>query len=237
MRAWLCLSCLLVIGTVGCDFFRPDPLPPRGDEWVVDEVREREARRGGKCDHPRTFYRDRDGDGFGDPKESVRGCTPPDGYVENGEDCYDRNAKAHPGQTDAFATDRGDGSFDYDCDGKEERRLVSRAFCREKEDGSGCVYASGWLDRKIPRCGQKGRWKFFECVSRAVPKQQEAPEQPGANAAAPGSGHGQTPGPSTAASRIPGSTGPFPSSQPSEFVTVHHCRGRDLPWPKRQLCR
>ncbi len=31
-------------------------------------------------------------------------------------DCFDGNANAHPGQTQYFETDRGDGSFDYDCD-------------------------------------------------------------------------------------------------------------------------
>jgi len=32
-----------------------------------------------------------------------------------GLDCYDSNASAKPGQTAYFSTNRGDGSFDYDC--------------------------------------------------------------------------------------------------------------------------
>ncbi|MFA5886362.1 MAG: hypothetical protein WC863_01125 [Patescibacteria group bacterium] len=32
-------------------------------------------------------------------------------------DCYDSNANAKPGQTAYFLTQRGDGSFDYDCNG------------------------------------------------------------------------------------------------------------------------
>jgi len=38
-------------------------------------------------------------------------------YTVSGTDCYDDNANAYPGQTAYFATDRGDGSFDYNCDG------------------------------------------------------------------------------------------------------------------------
>jgi prepilin-type N-terminal cleavage/methylation domain-containing protein len=32
-------------------------------------------------------------------------------------DCYDSNANAYPGQTAWFSVDRGDGSYDYNCDG------------------------------------------------------------------------------------------------------------------------
>jgi hypothetical protein len=69
-----------------------------------------------------TCYRDFDGDGYGDKSDTKQGCnTCPNGYVKNDTDCYDRNKLAHP--PDFFdqpyqATHRGDGSFDYDCDGK-----------------------------------------------------------------------------------------------------------------------
>jgi hypothetical protein len=32
-------------------------------------------------------------------------------------DCYDSNSNAHPGQYQFFTAHRGDGSYDYDCDG------------------------------------------------------------------------------------------------------------------------
>ncbi len=35
--------------------------------------------------------------------------------TSSGTDCYDSNANAYPGQTTYFTTDRGDGSFDYNC--------------------------------------------------------------------------------------------------------------------------
>lgn len=36
-------------------------------------------------------------------------------------DCYDANASAKPGQTAYFTANRGDGSFDYNCDGVETK--------------------------------------------------------------------------------------------------------------------
>lgn len=66
-----------------------------------------------------TYYRDADGDGYGNPSVTIQSCatTPPSGYVANGSDCYDSNADAHPGQGTYFNVTRGDGSFDYNCDG------------------------------------------------------------------------------------------------------------------------
>jgi hypothetical protein len=34
-------------------------------------------------------------------------------------DCYDYNANARPGQTTCYSSHRGDGSFDYNCDGSQ----------------------------------------------------------------------------------------------------------------------
>ena len=64
-----------------------------------------------------TYYRDMDADGFGDPDDSVTSCEPQVGFVLDSRDCYDDNGQAFPGQTMLFAMDRGDGSFDYNCDG------------------------------------------------------------------------------------------------------------------------
>ncbi len=213
-----------------CDYFEPDPLPPRGDEWVVDAIRREAAGESGRCGAARKFYRDKDGDGFGDPKHWVEGCVPPSGYVQNSEDCYDDNPDAYPGQTESFATDRGDGSFDYDCDGTQSKRMTNRAYCVAKEDGSGCRSASGWLERKVPKCGQPGRWKWYECVTLLYrPESEPARDLP--------AGRGPT-GSGTESARPSVAPGPRASgAAPADFKKRFVCKGRELPWKKRQLCR
>jgi hypothetical protein len=54
------------------------------------------------CPTPATFYRDQDGDGFGDPGRPRGTCdgTVPSGYVANTSDCDDANASVHPGATE-----------------------------------------------------------------------------------------------------------------------------------------
>lgn len=57
------------------------------------------------------FFKDGDGDGYGDAKMKKSGCEPPDGYVDNGDDCDDKKVGKHPGADEVC----GDG--DNDCDG------------------------------------------------------------------------------------------------------------------------
>lgn len=64
-----------------------------------------------------TFYRDADGDGYGNAAVTTSACTAPAGYVANNTDCYDGNANAKPGSTTCGTVNRGDGSFDYNCSG------------------------------------------------------------------------------------------------------------------------
>lgn len=67
-----------------------------------------------------TWYEDADNDGFGNPAKPQLGCSntgPAGDWVKNNTDCYDANANAKPGQTAFFPTHRGDGSYDYDCNG------------------------------------------------------------------------------------------------------------------------
>lgn len=60
-------------------------------------------------------YRDEDGDGY----HAVSGQKYCQATASLGEDCYDLNANVYPEQTSYFSVDRGDGSFDYDCNGSE----------------------------------------------------------------------------------------------------------------------
>jgi len=90
-----------------------------------------------------TYYVDADGDGYGDSSSSVVACSAA-GYVSNDSDCYDTNADANPSQGGYFTTDRGDGSYDYDCNGVNDVQYTDRGSC------------GGW-----PACTTYGGWANF----------------------------------------------------------------------------
>jgi len=58
------------------------------------------------------FYRDADGDGFGNPSLTTLACTTPTGYVSNSSDCDDTKSSVHTGAIDIC------NSMDDDCDGQ-----------------------------------------------------------------------------------------------------------------------
>ena len=98
-----------------------------------------------------TWYADSDGDGYGDPAVSQDAATQPSGFVDNADDCDDRDAAANPG-----AEERCDG-VDNDCDGEADgEAAVDRLSCHPDGDGDGygdpaslveeCACAEGWVD-------------------------------------------------------------------------------------------
>jgi hypothetical protein len=69
-----------------------------------------------------TYYKDADGDGYGDPATTAIGCgSIPAGYVANNTDCCDADKNAHPGVTTYYTTaiKAGTGSacgtWNYNC--------------------------------------------------------------------------------------------------------------------------
>jgi hypothetical protein len=79
-----------------------------------------------------TSYLDADGDGFGGA--AVRRCElkPQPGYVTEAGDCCDADAHAHPGVTAYSSAKDACGSYDWNCNGVDERSASSTVNC-------GCV--------------------------------------------------------------------------------------------------
>jgi hypothetical protein len=75
------------------------------------------------------WYRDADGDGFGDPAITVTACSPPAGHVLLGTDCNDANAAIHPA-----AAEQCNG-IDDNCDGLANYIVTPGDF--EDDDGDG----------------------------------------------------------------------------------------------------
>jgi Putative metal-binding motif len=101
-----------------------------------------------------TFHYDYDGDGYG---TSVSKCLCASaGYytANNDDDCYDFSSIAHPGQTGWFTMSRGDGSYDYDCDGSTTPQFTTMGSCSAWPM---CDTTVGWSGI-APSCGTSGTW-------------------------------------------------------------------------------
>jgi hypothetical protein len=101
-----------------------------------------------------TFYADSDGDGYAGTNSACY-CSPTGTYQYlDSEDCYDANPAARPGQSQWFTNNRGDGSYDYNCDGASSRQYDRSYDC-------GCPqstldpepFSSGW-ESGTASCGQ-----------------------------------------------------------------------------------
>jgi hypothetical protein len=90
-----------------------------------------------------TYFRDFDGDGFGDTTSVLQTCeeNPPSGYVTNNMDCIDYNADSYPG-----APEICDG-LDNDCNGDADDGLTFTIYY-EDQDGDGF----GTTTSKAPFC-------------------------------------------------------------------------------------
>ena len=82
------------------------------------------------CPSSLIVYHDADGDGYGSPSVSMRGCdgTVPAGFAANSTDCNDANPNLHPGATEIC------NALDDDCDGTADNSAP--ALCN---DGDACT--------------------------------------------------------------------------------------------------
>jgi hypothetical protein len=105
-----------------------------------------------------TWYADRDMDTYGDPGDSRCLCAAVAPHnVSNSRDCYDGNAAARPGQLSWFGSDRGDGRFDYDCNGTQQQRYTAIWDCSAAVWICGS-HTDGWRRRPAPSCGVTTTW-------------------------------------------------------------------------------
>ncbi len=79
-----------------------------------------------------TFYRDADGDGYGNPQETLQAAEQPTGYVLVGGDCNDGNNAINPG-----AREICDYFYDNDCDGEIDEGVKLTYYADFDRDGYG----------------------------------------------------------------------------------------------------
>ncbi len=89
------------------------------------------------------FFRDSDGDGYGDAETSGSACTLPDGWVTDATDCDDEAAGVNPGQQEVCDV----GDVDEDCNGlanEDDPGVVDIQtwFVDEDDDGFGLAGTS-----------------------------------------------------------------------------------------------
>ena len=95
-----------------------------------------------------TFYLDTDSDGYGDPANSILGCTPPTSYVDNSDDCNDSEALAWTGNAEVC------DFVDNDCNGQTDEGVLITYYWDGDSDGYGhpalstedCSQPSGYID-------------------------------------------------------------------------------------------
>ncbi|MEL6341699.1 MAG: putative metal-binding motif-containing protein [Myxococcota bacterium] len=86
-----------------------------------------------------TWYRDRDEDGYGDPEDSRKACTAPDGYIADDADCDDTDEDISPDGEEVC------NDADDDCNGETDEASASDAatWYRDRDsDGFGDVTES-----------------------------------------------------------------------------------------------
>ncbi|MHA7631001.1 RCC1 domain-containing protein [Corallococcus sp. M7] len=90
-----------------------------------------------------SWYRDQDGDTYGQTSQSVLACVQPAGHAPNAGDCNDSNPALNPGATEVC-----DG-VDNDCDGQVDEGVPTQTWSRDA-DGDGY----GTSAQALQKCSQ-----------------------------------------------------------------------------------
>jgi len=119
------------------------------------------------------FYRDGDGDGYGNALGTIAASTaaagcmgsrPPAGFVADNTDCDDGDANVHPGQTAFFTTvSAGLHIWDYDCD-----KTITKQT--PEYPGKACTFcgAVGSCQLTSATCQSANQASAFQCPQEFV---------------------------------------------------------------------
>lgn len=103
----------------------------------------------GVADDVGYYYRDEDGDGFGNPDLEVPDCKKPSGYVESSGDCNDKDPNIRPGSAEVC------DQQDNNCNGEVDENLGTATYFQDLDgDGYGtredfvssCAPPDGYAD-------------------------------------------------------------------------------------------
>ncbi len=137
----------------------------------------------------RVFYKDQDGDGYGNLADTVHSNNIPSGYVTDSTDCNDTNANVHPGAVEIC------NGIDDNCDGRIDENTSQAAItptgtvniCKgssatlSANSGAGITYQ--WLKNGVPISGathksyvtrQAGNYKVTESSASGCTATSEA---------------------------------------------------------------
>jgi len=124
------------------------------------------------------FFRDRDGDGYGDGEKGGTGCSVPDGWVTDSTDCDDSAASVNPSQVEVC--DAKD--VDEDCSGlanEDDPGVTDIHTWYTDADGDGFGLATARATTPIP----KGRRISRATTSTSTGTRTGTPRIPGSSSA------------------------------------------------------
>jgi len=149
-----------------CDDTRADVNPgmeERCDPFDLDEDCDGEVNEPG-AEEGTYYFRDSDGDGFGDATHMEMLCASGDltDYdTINNEDCCDSDYEANPDASSYRTIETGCGGHDWNCDGEETKQWTNTGSCGYCLTAC-CAEPPGWRYSAEPDCGDYADW-VYDC--------------------------------------------------------------------------